>query len=99
MSNKKWVSPVPAGIGRGARVFRPGRDIVVVTDYILERASLGLGVRAYRWPDGTVAVVTRDGREDAMLESASPRALMGTYARGCTFADVRGDLQYEGVAA
>jgi len=94
-----WKSPVPAGIGRGARVFRPGRLEVEVADFVVERASLGTGVRVYRWPCGTVAIVTRDGREDLLLDASCALHLLGTYASGSTVADVRADLACAAEAA
>jgi hypothetical protein len=77
----RWVSPVPAGVGAKARVFRPGRDVRQVADVICERAWKGPGVRVFRWPCGTVAVV-RVGSygDDVLLRECEPHLLV-TYAR------------------
>lgn len=82
---RTWVSPVPAGVGAAARVFRPGTDIRVVANTICERGWKAPGVRVFRWACGTVAVVTVGQRGDLVLMRESLPYLFGTYA-----CDVRG---------
>jgi hypothetical protein len=76
-----WVSPVPAGIGSAARVFRPGVDVRVVANTICERGWKGTGVRVFRWPCGTVSVVTVGARGDVLLLRESLPQLFATYVR------------------
>lgn len=75
------MSPVPAGMAPGIRVYRPGRDVRTVADAICDRAWKGLGVRVYAWPCGTIALVTVGSRGDLALFERSPDALFATYAR------------------
>lgn len=65
----------------GARVFDVGTDLRQVAGVICDRAWRGLGVRAYRWPDGVVLVVSTDSRGDQLLLRDAQRLLLGTYCR------------------
>jgi len=94
-----WKSPVPAGVGRTVKVLRPGYSLEEIAAAILDRASVGFGVRVYRWPCGTVAIAPRDGEADGKLDARCQERLFGTYAQGTTFRDVKRDLCCEGVAA
>lgn len=76
----EWASPVPRGIGCQTRVFRPGRDVRVVADVICTRAWKGPGVRVFRWPCGTVAVVRVGSYGDEVLLRECLMHLLVTYA-------------------
>lgn len=99
MKRVYWKSPVPSGIGHGARIYRPGNNQVKIADVIAERACVGFGVRVYRWPCGTVAIVTRDGPEDALLAAKCSEHLLGTYAKGAKVSYVLNDLLHAAEAA
>jgi hypothetical protein len=77
----RWVSPVPAGVGAAAKVFRPGRDMRQIADVICERAWKNDGVRVFRWPCGTVVVVRVGSQGDKTLTLACEPRLLATYAR------------------
>ncbi len=76
-----WESPVPGGVGAKTRTFRPCVDIRVVASLICERGWQGPGVRVFRWPCGTVSVVTVGARGDLVLMRESLPHLFGTYTR------------------
>lgn len=65
--------------------------------FICERAWLGRGVRAYRWPCGTLVVVPVQSKTDANLQRRCGEQLFATYARdargrGPQMLDVMRDL-------
>lgn len=101
-----WKSPVPLGVGASTKVFRPGRDLRRIADVICERAwRQGPGVRVFRWPCGTVAVVRVGSAGDAILLNECGGFHLATYARqrtlrgsgvevGPTLVDVLHDLHW-----
>lgn len=99
MKRTLWKSPVPPGVGRTVKVLRPSRSEEHVIDAILDRASVGFGVRVYRWPCGTVAIAPRDGEADVVLDAKCQEHLFGTYAKGSTYRDVKRDFACVEVAA
>lgn len=71
----------------GAAWFDPTSDLCRVAAVICERAWRGLGVRVYRWPDGTIVVVGTDSKADMRLQRSSQHALIGTYCRAGALSD------------
>jgi hypothetical protein len=76
-----WVSPLPDGLRMSVQVYRPGHDVRRLAGVIVERAWRRQGVRVYRWPCGTVAVVLVGSRADAVLLTECVDHLLVTYAR------------------
>lgn len=98
-----WVSPLPDGLHRHVQVYRPGHDVRRLAGIIVERAWCRQGVRVYRWPCGTVAVVRVGSRSDAVMLGECVDHLLVTYARhdllgkpgnGPTLVDVMHDLNW-----
>jgi hypothetical protein len=75
------VSPLPDGVTHAVKVFRPRHDVRRVAELICERAWKGLGVRVFRWPCGTLAVVTVGSLGDGVLLRECTDQLLVTYAR------------------
>lgn len=76
-----WVSPLPDGLHMSVQVYRPGHDVRRLAGMIVERAWRRQGVRVYRWPCGTVAVVLVGSRADAVMLGECLDHLLVTYAR------------------
>lgn len=76
-----WVSPLPDGLRTSVHVYRPGHDVRRLAGFIVERAWVRQGVRVYRWPCGTVAVVLVGSHADAVLLGECLDHLLVTYAR------------------
>lgn len=68
------------------QVFAPRADVRRVAGLVCERAWRGQGVRVWRWPCGTVAVVDVGTRADRKLLTDCVDALLVTYARHGVFA-------------
>jgi len=94
-----WRSPIPRGKGIKARVYAPGSKPELIATYICERGWTGRGVRVFRWPCGTLAVVPIGTPSDASLLSICLDALFATYARrtvmggGPLYLDVLDDVR------
>lgn len=93
---RRWVSPVPSGVGVHCkmRLIRPWADGRVIAWNIAERAWKGRGVRLYRWPCGTMAVVPVDSRADHALEEHCAGFLFATYTAGVRLVDIMHDLNW-----
>lgn len=97
---KPWISPVPRGVGRNVRVYRPGIDLRVIASFITERAWRARGVRVFRWPCGTVAIAPVAAEGDVQLSRDCEPFLFATYARhgllgyGPMLVDVLHDLNW-----
>lgn len=93
----KWRSPVPACKGIKAKVFAPGRPAEQVAMTICDQAYIGRGVRVFRWPCGTLALVRVGTPSDERLLSMCAAALCATYAVGARckplYADVLDDVR------
>lgn len=76
-----WVSPLPDGVTKAVRVFRPTSDTRQAAAVICDRAWKGLGVRVFRWPCGTLAVATLGTWVDKRLLQECEEQLLVTYAR------------------
>lgn len=98
-----WASPLPEGLHKAVKVYRPGHDVRRVAGVIVDRAWRRQGVRVYRWPCGTVAMVIVGSRADAVLLDECVDQLLVTYARhdllgktgaGPSLVDVLHDLNW-----
>lgn len=75
------MSPLPEGVTKAVRVFRPNGDVRAAAAVICDRAWKGLGVRVFRWRCGTLAVATLGTPVDKRLLCECEPQLLVTYAR------------------
>lgn len=89
----RWASPVPRGLGPSVRVFRPGHDVQQVAWALCLQAWRGNGIRLFRWPCGTLALVAVGAHmESRMLARCAPQ-LFATYVQP-QMLDVVRDLKW-----
>ncbi|WP_458068659.1 hypothetical protein [Rhodanobacter sp. BL-MT-08] len=96
MKAARWVCPVPQKIGHVVRVWRPGKPLLPIADVVAERAWKGEGVRVFRFPDGTWALVSIGQRADDVLMRHCGDALFATYVRGALWSQIVADMKWAG---